>query len=691
MQSNSPVSSWELPRFAETLSRTVDRLVIFAGAGVSIDPPASAPSFDHLRSQFLRAALDSLRLPGSHALRAELLGDERVSFLKPEVFFQAVHEITGDELFSALKVLALGRPNRSHRWLCKVARRGSGIILTTNFEHYFEEADPGLKSIHNTDFEKAMPSERPLIWHLHGSLKRPQTIQITLRQVARKTTSASVTAGLRQILQSFPMLVMGYSGRDDDVFPVLHECGTNGKGQALYWLVHPSAGSEINGPVAQLMDTWRARACIAIGTVEGLSREINARIPEIPSIDELKCDVSVNSAIPFAEHLRRWAATQTEGPLWRFLGHYALSIGRNETARHCLRQSTSFYERQGDSRLAAIALSELGTSLLESGNYDSASAALAEARERFAKLGLEESEGAAAHELGRIAFQRAEFDDATRWFIRARDLRERTDDQEVLALGVHALASIDLEKGRFPLAEEKLLCVIAIRERLGDRKGMGEAYHELGRVYQYQSDYKRAEDCYRKSLQIRESLALDRSYAPTLFKLGEVEMNYKHNLPAARDLFKRSLEAYRSEGNQLGIADCLNNLGLVEAFYQDWIAATNYLNGAAEIFEAHQHKAYLLRVYHNLAKFAIQQGLWEVALEKAIQSERLSRQCSYSVWTPQAIGLLGIIYHRCGDYRTARAYLEESWNGFEAGHMTGSMLAKNVKEALESISGISIP
>src|SRR5690348_5890561 len=97
-----------MSEFARELARVAPELVVFAGAGVSRDAPAFAPVFAELRAMLLQAAITGL--PADDAKRAnavlELLAqNKRWSYLKPEVFFQCLHDFVHGELFSALELL----------------------------------------------------------------------------------------------------------------------------------------------------------------------------------------------------------------------------------------------------------------------------------------------------------------------------------------------------------------------------------------------------------------------------------------------------------------------------------------------------------------------------------------------------------------------------------------------------------
>src|SRR5436190_1505589 len=123
-----------ISEFAKKLARVAPELIVFAGAGVSVDPPAFAPTFANLRKMLLQGMINGLSTDDAKIADATfqaLAQNKRWYNLKPEVFFQCLHDFVHEELFSALEILRLGRPNGNHQRICELAANGMGIIVTT--------------------------------------------------------------------------------------------------------------------------------------------------------------------------------------------------------------------------------------------------------------------------------------------------------------------------------------------------------------------------------------------------------------------------------------------------------------------------------------------------------------------------------------------------------------------------------
>jgi hypothetical protein len=180
------------------------RLVLFVGAGASVDAPSGLPLFDELARQL--AEMARVPFPKSVALDY-FLGS------MPEGFDTHRHArdlITRDG----------SAPNTTHGALVRVASSvGQLRIVTTNFDNHLSSAAAALE-IEPPDMwtGPALPLGHDFtgIVHLHGSMLRdPRELVLTDGDFGRAyLTNAWATRFLLPMFQRFTVLFIGYSHED---------------------------------------------------------------------------------------------------------------------------------------------------------------------------------------------------------------------------------------------------------------------------------------------------------------------------------------------------------------------------------------------------------------------------------------------------------------------------------------------
>jgi hypothetical protein len=229
------------------------RTLFVVGSGVSVSPPASAPSAWKVLEASLDALLDVAFL-GTDSLKERVrdrcLPPEDWNWtlgLLPEALYGAiadVYETTAHlELWSALLESVpgdplCGRPNAGHHALVASAARTGSPILTTNFDCFLEAAAAGLGLVPAVYYPKetgALHREGPArpdfeIWKVHGTAADWRTV----RSRASDLSQASRIVQSAQVGALDALFIVGYSGRDFDVFPWVassqrafagHSCG----------------------------------------------------------------------------------------------------------------------------------------------------------------------------------------------------------------------------------------------------------------------------------------------------------------------------------------------------------------------------------------------------------------------------------------------------------------------------------
>ena len=181
-----------------------DKLVVFAGAGVSMGDPANLPSFNDLAIAISHGTGETLQ--------------ER----ETEDQFLGRLELNGTNVYElARQVLSQDHPEptRLHHDLMRLyPRSNSPRIVTTNFDLLFEQASKGL---FESEPEVFNAPELPLgrncegIVHIHGTVNRPNGMVLTDKDFGHAyLTDGWAVQFLVELFQTFTVLFVGYSYSD---------------------------------------------------------------------------------------------------------------------------------------------------------------------------------------------------------------------------------------------------------------------------------------------------------------------------------------------------------------------------------------------------------------------------------------------------------------------------------------------
>jgi SIR2-like domain/Domain of unknown function (DUF4020) len=182
-----------------------DQLVIFAGAGTSMSPPSSLPSFHQLAHQI---AQDAQR---PSPTRDDVHLDEFLGRLEEQ-------GVPVRERTAALIGRRASRPNSLHTGLLRVASQATVRLVTTNYDLHFETAARRLGLTISVYRAPALPlgDQFAGIVHLHGALGSPGS---SLVLTDRDFGEAYITDGwaarfLVRMFTRYTVLFIGYSHQD---------------------------------------------------------------------------------------------------------------------------------------------------------------------------------------------------------------------------------------------------------------------------------------------------------------------------------------------------------------------------------------------------------------------------------------------------------------------------------------------
>ena len=182
------------------------RLVVFAGAGVSMGTPACLPSFRELARRVAAGATIAI---GDSEAEDRLLG--RLEASGAEVHRIAARLLQSDGL----------QPTKLHRNLLRLYAKAEDVrIVTTNFDTLFEQA---FAEVFNTAPRVINAPDLPLarrlqgIVHIHGTVCEPSEMVLTDRDFGRAYLTESAGWARRflvDLFSNYTVLFVGYSHND---------------------------------------------------------------------------------------------------------------------------------------------------------------------------------------------------------------------------------------------------------------------------------------------------------------------------------------------------------------------------------------------------------------------------------------------------------------------------------------------
>ena len=180
------------------------KLVVFAGAGVSMGEPACLPSFKHLAKMIAKGTGETL--PCRYPIDRFLGGLQHEGV---KVHERAAEILTRKDL----------KATELHRNLLRLYPNTKQVrIVTTNFDCLFEQAAREMLGSQPDVFrEPALPTVRQFygIVHLHGTTSHPSEMVITVRYFGNAyLTGGSARRFLIELFSNFTILFVGYSYGD---------------------------------------------------------------------------------------------------------------------------------------------------------------------------------------------------------------------------------------------------------------------------------------------------------------------------------------------------------------------------------------------------------------------------------------------------------------------------------------------
>lgn len=193
-------------------------LVVFAGAGVSMQEPVRLPSFDCLVDRIKRAVdpCDQLR-PRQFQMSQD--GKSKVYSETPEQYLSYLDKETRIVRGECCSILSSGEgTNDLHRKLLRLFPEEIPLkIVTTNFDNCFEVALDEVEEAYKANSAPALPYGDCFegLIHLHGSTSEPESMVLLAEDYGKAyVTNGWASRFLVDLFEKYAVLFVGYSCGD---------------------------------------------------------------------------------------------------------------------------------------------------------------------------------------------------------------------------------------------------------------------------------------------------------------------------------------------------------------------------------------------------------------------------------------------------------------------------------------------
>jgi tetratricopeptide (TPR) repeat protein len=529
------------------------RLVIFAGAGISMGAPTNLPSWRDVNRIVVRSLAASAVSAVGEPLAAKaadlILARHEQEKLPPEYQAQVLAESLHDRYFEVLQHLDSDRPNPTHLVIAWLARLGCvRAVITTNFDRVLEAAFAATgTSLHRcfqpedfralaSDLTRFDKKDGPChLLKLHGSVDDPATLIDTLAQ-RKRGLAAPVLDCVRHLLQSYHWLFLGFSGLDLEAernYLALEQEAERAVG--FTWFVREK--TEPKPAVVRLKNIYGERGGLVSGGLpewlldfaDLLSAEPRAWIDQhtrsAPAVDDKANTVALENAAT------KWAADLTPSVSALSLTLLVFTCAEPQTAAQLAERIFRALDEETKARaqpspgfllLKAAAANTLGLLLGGLGRHEEAVQRLNTAVDLAEAAHDEDTRDRFRGNLAQSLEMLGQIDEARSAYRSALAAYRERGEPALLAFGLTNLAAHLIRQ--FHLDEAQALAEEAIQwaTKAGDERFRGIALSLLGMIAKLKEDYPTALKLLTEVEELFTRLGNDEAVAAAAGNRGEV-------------------------------------------------------------------------------------------------------------------------------------------------------------------------
>lgn len=618
-----------------TLVKNIDKhgLVLFLGAGTSMIPPSSLPSWYQFNDLILEALTKRVAdYTGHESYAKEVLATltsrrDTTEFFCPDYQAQLIEEECGEDYFRVLQALNTNEFNSIHAGITELARGNKlTAIVTTNFDRLIERAllaagvgfqvyfdTAGFESLAESLNKPAAPLT---VVKVHGSVESPASMVDTLRQRLAKRPEALENA-LITLLQRHYWLFMGFSGSDLNYDP--NYLGfRDGADTAVGFTFLVRTGTSPREAVLELIESYHPKADIVQGELppwfDELLETLGVMLPERPS--ELQ---QVNHLPKLRQRVESWVDSLGDISVVNILAALLRSSGRENIAFHLLRRTWSFYRDPKDCSGSAYGRYNYnyGKALMEAGSVHNPVSfeedpvewkhyADRNAFEFLARAAKETNLPEAYIDLAVVQAYRGESRNAREGFRRIWDWAYETRSGLALIDAAIAAGTIYDILGEYTYALNLLEIGYSVAVTFGDEPRRAKIIAHLTRFLGYKKQFTEAEERLAEGVKITKRLNLAPTAASIQAAQGSVLID-KNDPEAAMPSLVAAAQWFEKAERLPELVRVL--LDLVWAAY--YAGSKSTLNDAIDRLDIMAHDVvfgYMPHYYLRLAQIYVENG-----------------------------------------------------------------------------------
>lgn len=293
------------------------KLVVFAGAGVSSGPPTRLPGWFRINQMIFEVLCTRVesylgRPEYLDQVRAKINERRKIGHFPPDYQAQILEEYAGPDYFRALQSLDVNVRNAGHDALAHLARHGAlAAILTTNFDRLIEQALDAVGVEYEVACEaasyercylaiKAGSGSKLPVLKVHGCVSDANSLVDTLKQrlLGRNVT---LNSALELLIERHPWVYTGFSAADletDDDYLRILPCAERSLG--IGYVQWPGA-KQLDPGAVKLLERYSGKAeTIKAETHDAfaaIARAIEAPPPQFENAGTPDTDAIVRGAL----------------------------------------------------------------------------------------------------------------------------------------------------------------------------------------------------------------------------------------------------------------------------------------------------------------------------------------------------------------------------------------------------------
>lgn len=664
-----------------------EKLAIFCGSGISINPPSNLPSGLILRQYILNKIFENLYDVGKLDMEIR----ERLFFGK----FQHKHEIDEKEesikeliypfeafiqcidnnipiLETLVKLFSTGSPNKNHMLLAHLIERGYlWDIMTTNFDTKIEEAieslnppfiDPLFKIRYNLYYSEYQYDDtyivEPSIYKIHGSIHDIDSIRATLSYISNR-----IMLQIRKnVIENFfkykhhDILILGYSASDEfDVNPILRNLNTKNK---IFKVEHISKNSNEAPSILELYDPFN--------NMDGCVIRINTDIlvdylwDNIIGIKWVDGEWNYN----WRKNIQEWILKENYGKKTFLAGWIFFEIQEYETAKIFYNKSLKYFKKTGNQLAVASTFHQIANIYFLMGNYEEAKKLYNKSSNIRKELNDKKGMAGIYGQIANIYFEQGDHDKAEKYYKFSMDISEKEGILSGVARSLHQLGIIYEDRRDYEKAEDYFNRSMKIFDMLGDQSGVYHSLHELANLYSLMGDYKKAENLNSQSIAIKMKLGDGLGLARSLQQLARIHQK-KGELVEAEKLFNQSIELFQKIGDRSGEALVLSNLASLSLEKEDYNKAEKLLKKNLNIIESLGNFSRTAKSYYELANIYMKLNKFNKAEEFYEKSKEIGMKIGYILGVAKCNNQLGNVQYFKNNFKKAEYLYYEAMKVFE--------------------------